>query len=209
MEHWIDHLVLAAPSLADGIAHVEVLTGVAPVPGGSHPGRGTCNALASLGARTYLEVIAPDPDQPGLERRSFGLADPPSEPRLLAFAVGCADIDATVERLRAAGHAGVGHPAAMTRLRPDGRELAWRLAFIGDAPVGARPFLISWDGGSSPAVDSPPAGRLVALRAGDTDQEAAAKLLATLGLDVAVEPAEVPWLSASIETASATVTLGA
>lgn len=209
MDHWIDHLVLAAPSLADGIAHVGVLTGVAPVPGGSHPGLGTCNALVSLGAPTYLEVIAPDPAQPDVGRRGFGLEDPPAEPRLVAFAVGCADIDATVERLRAAGHADVADPVAMTRQRTDGSELAWRLAFIGDAVRGARPFLISWDGGTSPAVDSPPAGRLVAMRAGDPDHAAAAALLATLGVDVAVEPAEDPWLSASIETASATVTLGA
>jgi len=209
VEHWIDHLVLAAPSLADGIAHVEVLTGVTPAPGGAHPGRGTCNALLSLGPPTYLEVIAPDPDQPGLERRSFGLEDPPAEPRLVAFAVGCADLDATVERLRAAGHADVGDPVAMSRRRPDGSELAWRLAFIHDAPLGARPFLISWDGGSSPADDSPPAGRLVALRAGDPDDVGCAALLATLGMDVAVEHADAPWLSASIETATATVTLGA
>ena len=98
MEHWIDHLVLAVPSLDAGIAHVEGLTGVAPVPGGAHPGVGTHNALLSLGAPTYLEVIAPDPDQPGVARRGFGLDEPPSEPRLVAFAVGCADIDATVDR---------------------------------------------------------------------------------------------------------------
>ena len=64
---------------------------------------GTHNALLSLGAPTYLEVIAPDPGQPDVARRGFGLSDPPPVPRLVAFAVGCRDIDATVAHLRRPG----------------------------------------------------------------------------------------------------------
>ena len=164
MEHWIDHLVLAVPSLDTGITHVEGLTAVAPVPGGAHPGVGTHNALLSLGAPTYLEVIAPDPDQPGVARRGFGLDEPPSAPRLVAFAVGTSDLDATVTDLRAAGHA-VADPYTMTRRRPDGTELAWRLAMIGGRVGGAHPFLIEWSEGSSPADTNPLGGRFVALRA--------------------------------------------
>jgi hypothetical protein len=209
VEHWIDHLVLAVASLDEGIAHVADLTGVAPVPGGSHPGGGTHNALASLGAPTYLEVIAPDPAQPDVAHRSFGLADPPAAPRLVAFAVGCSDIDATVARLRAAGHDGVGDPFAMTRQRPDGTVLAWRLASVAERIGGAHPFLISWDGGASPAGDSPVAGRLETLRGGDPDPTARAALLATLGIDVAVEASGTEWLTATIETpAGAVVSLG-
>lgn len=208
MEHWIDHLVLAVASLEEGIAHIAALTGVTPVLGGAHPGGGTHNALVSLGAPTYLEVIAPDPEQPALQRRAFGLEDPPAAPRLVAFAVGCSDIDATVARLRAAGHDGVADPYAMTRRRPDGAVLAWRLASIDDRIGGAHPFLISWDGASSPAADSPVAGRLVTLRGGDPDPTARAALLQTLGIDVAVEAAASERLTATIETPSGTVNLG-
>lgn len=207
MEHWIDHLVLAVPDLDAGIAHVEGLTGVRPARGGAHPGVGTHNALLSLGAPTYLEVIAPDPDQPDVARRGFGLDDPSPDPRLVAFAVGCADIDATVAELRAAGHEDVGDPFAMSRRRPDGTELAWRLAIVGGRVGGAHPFLIAWDGGSSPADDSPLGGRFVALRAGDPDTVAHTALLATLGVDVTVEPADTEWLAAVIETSTATITL--
>lgn len=207
MTHWIDHLVLAVPSLSAGIEHVEGLTGVAPVPGGAHPGGGTCNALLSLGAPTYLEVIAPDPDQPGVVRRGFGLEEPPTSPRLVAFAVGCADIDATVAQLRAAGQH-VADPFPMTRRRPDGVELSWRLAVVADRMGGAHPFLISWDDGTSPADDSPLGGRLAALRGGDPDAAARQALLAALGVDLPVESSVTEWLAATIETPSGPITLG-
>src|SRR5690606_32799802 len=61
---WIDHLVFAAPTLEAGRSAIAALTGVTPAFGGVHTGAGTHNALASLGAPTYLEVIARDPDQP-------------------------------------------------------------------------------------------------------------------------------------------------
>jgi hypothetical protein len=207
MEVWIDHLVLAVPLLGPGIAHVERLTGVAPVPGGAHPGLGTHNALLSLGAPTYLEVIAPDPAQSGLEVRSFGLEDPPPEPRLVAFAVGCADLDATVAMLRSAGRVDIADPFAMSRRRPDGAELAWRVAMIGARVGGAHPFLISWDGGTSPAHDSPIGGRFVALRAGDPDPASRSALLDAIGVDVPVETAGTEWLRATIETLAGPVTV--
>ena len=55
----IDHLVYAVPDLAAGVAEVEERFGVRARAGGRHIGLGTHN-----GARTYLEIIAPDPGQP-------------------------------------------------------------------------------------------------------------------------------------------------
>jgi len=197
---WIDHLVLAAPTLDDGVSFVAAALGVAPTPGGSHPGRGTHNALASLGAPTYLEVIAPDPAQAGSGSLPFGLDAGVLEPRLVAFAVGCADIDRTVADLRARGFTDIDAPSAMSRVLPNGSELSWRLTMVGASPMGPTPFLISWDGGTSPAFDSPLAGRLVALRAGHPTPSGPLELLAALGVDVQVEPSPTPWLEATIET---------
>ena len=58
----LDHLVVAATTLADGIDYVAATTGATPQPGGKHVAMGTHNALLRLGERVYLEIIAIDPD---------------------------------------------------------------------------------------------------------------------------------------------------
>src|SRR6185436_20196195 len=55
----VDHLVVAIRSLPEGIAEFERLVGIKAVVGGKHPGRGTENALVSLGDGKYVEIIAP------------------------------------------------------------------------------------------------------------------------------------------------------
>src|SRR5690349_11197497 len=58
----LDHVILGCSNLDLGIALVEERTGVRAAIGGIHPDRGTMNALASLGDRHYLEIMAPNPD---------------------------------------------------------------------------------------------------------------------------------------------------
>src|SRR3970040_851694 len=82
----VDHLVYATPELQLGIERIEKALGLRATPGGQHLGRGTRNALVSLGPGTYLEIIGPDPEQPSpAQPRPFGIDDL-NEPRLVTWA---------------------------------------------------------------------------------------------------------------------------
>jgi hypothetical protein len=155
----VDHLLLGAADLDQGIEWVERQTGVKAIVGGSHPGRGTRNALLSLGGRQYLEIIAPDPAQTG----STGNLDLKSlaGPRLVNWAAATTDIDALAARARQAGVEVYG-PRDGSRVRPDGRTLKWRTlgiaTTVGRAPVDPIPFFIHWDPASRHPAEESPAG---------------------------------------------------
>ncbi len=88
----LDHLVYAAPDLEAAVDDLERRFGVRAVPGGSHPGRGTRNALIGLGEGAYLEILAPDPDQPLPDGPRWLGADASAGPRLTSWAVRTSDL---------------------------------------------------------------------------------------------------------------------
>jgi hypothetical protein len=53
----LDHVVLAVPDLADGLAGFQRLTGVRPVMGGSHINLGTANLSAWAVGRTSKSPV--------------------------------------------------------------------------------------------------------------------------------------------------------
>ncbi len=206
----IDHLVLSAPSLDAGVGRVAALTGVTATPGGAHPGMGTHNALLALGEDVYLEIIAPDPQQPEpAGGRPFGVrADGPVE--LVSFAVRPADgwsIDRVVDAARHDGH-DPGPVASMSRRRPDGTELSWRLTMPpGDGGDQRIPFIIDWGDTPNPARSSPPGCRLSALQVDHPHPERIGAVYAALGLAIEVSEARSAGLVAHLDSPRGAVQL--
>lgn len=71
-----DHIAVIAPSLDEGIAHVGESLRITLTNARTHVDMGTHNRRVRLGADTYLEVIAANPDAPAPQSpRWFGLDD--------------------------------------------------------------------------------------------------------------------------------------
>lgn len=201
----IDHLVYAVPDLAAAVEHLAARTGVRAAAGGSHPGWGTHNAVVSLGPRTYLELVAPDPALPHPDRpRPFGL-DAATGPRLAGWALAVADITATVARARSAG-LDLGAPYEMSRRRPDGVTLRWRLTPpTGEDPVV--PFLVEWATAEHPAGTTAASATLRTLTASHPDAEAVTAGLRALGADLDIHPGPVAELLAVVAGPAGSVRL--
>jgi hypothetical protein len=165
----IDHLVIAADTLADGVAWCEATLGVTPAAGGQHAFMGTHNRLLNLSgpahARCYLEIIAIDPAAPAPARpRWFGLdARRPGPPSLWHVVLRSCALQRDVAGLRALGE-DPGTPTAARRESAHG-PLSWQITLRDDGSMGhagALPTLIEWDG-PHPAEHLPASG--VVLRA--------------------------------------------
>ena len=72
----LDHITVIAPTLSEGVAHVEDSLGLAVPFGARHDYMGTHNHRLQLGGPVYLEIVALDPEgiAPG-RARWFGLDD--------------------------------------------------------------------------------------------------------------------------------------
>jgi catechol 2,3-dioxygenase-like lactoylglutathione lyase family enzyme len=198
MPELLDHIILGCNDLDRGIAFVEDGTGVRASFGGVHPGRGTRNALLSLGGRRYLEIMAPDPNQPDAkDARALQLRNL-SEPRIVGWAVHPGDLGSFAKKLRDAGVALEG-PSPGSRKRPDGRVLQWQTLTLKDNPSGLLPFFIEWSADSlHPSADARAGCRLIRFEAVTSEPDKLAKTAALLLLDVPIIKGEMPRLRATI-----------
>jgi hypothetical protein len=194
----LDHILLGSRDLQDGINFVERHTGVRATFGGIHPGRGTQNALLSLGQRGYLEIIAPDPAQPGVKNPLATNLQSLAEPRLVGWAAHPGSLSGYAEKLRAAGIKFKG-PTPGSRKRPDGQLLKWQTVSLADTASGLLPFFIEWGQDSvHPSVDAPKGCALLSFAAETPEPEILTAKLKTLGLDLPVKKGEQPRLHAGI-----------
>jgi len=136
----IDHLIVTVADLDTAARRLQQRYGLASRSGGRHPGHGTGNRIIPLGA-DYLELMAVvDAAEAAASPLGRWVAartrhgDAPA-----ALCLRTDDISGVAARLGEP-------PQAMSRLRPDGRRLSWRLAGL-EAALSreAMPFFIQWD----------------------------------------------------------------
>lgn len=195
----LDHLLVFGDvdRVGDRVAstlHVD------PVDSGTHPGAGTRNRLFALRGSCALEVIGPDPAQEGPRRYA---------PDVLAgagvlwwWAVRSEEpLETLASRLREEGIAAT-EPERSERRRPTGDRLTWETLDLVDHEFGNTvPFVIRWLDGAPPfQLDADPACELRSFTLGHPDPGGLRAVLVRLGLDVdvAVEEADAPMLTAEV-----------
>ncbi|MEP7061351.1 MAG: VOC family protein [Betaproteobacteria bacterium] len=199
-----DHVILGCESLAQGIEHVERLTGATPVAGGRHDAMGTHNALVKLGQRLYLEILAIDPDAKAPARKRWFDLDTPSmqaaladKPQVIGWAARSDDIDDAL--MRSAIPPGATH--TMTRA-----GLTWRITIPEDGvrPAGGvLPALIQWSTDEHPADRLPEAGcSLSQIAAAHPEPDSIRAALKALRLSEAMQVtyAEAPRIAVMLRT---------
>jgi hypothetical protein len=164
----VDHLVVLASTLDEGVAWCEATLGVVPGAGGEHPLMGTHNRVLRVATvdypRAYLEIIAVDPAaQPqGGRRRWFDMDNERVRelvargPRLAHFVANLDDIDAATKALQAQ-EVDRGPALQVSRDTPRGR-LEWQISVRDDGARlfdGCLPTLIQW-GEMHPVSGMPP-----------------------------------------------------
>lgn len=212
----VDHLVVAAATLAQGAAWCEATLGVTPGPGGRHALMGTHNRLLKVATeafpQAYLEIIAIDPEAPPPGRaRWFGLDDPAlqariaEQPRLVHVVARSAMLDMHRWGLITVG-CQPGDPVSAGRDTPQGR-LQWQMLLRSDGRLecgGALPTLIQWQG-THPAAAMPDAGLTLQALVLRGVPERARAVLRLRGVGYAAGPG--PALRATLATPLGEVTL--
>ena len=226
----VDHLVIAARTLDEGVQWCEAALGVTPGPGGAHASMGTHNRLLSIASptfpRAYLEIIAIDPAaQPTRAaplKRWFDLDDNVLQaslahhgPHLIHFVAAVPDLNAAVHALASdplrIDRGAVVHAFRELPAAAGGGRLEWQIAVRDDGQrlfYGALPTLIQW-GSRHPADDLPDAGlALLTLEALHPRIETLHAALDAISFDAMSLRQGAPDLVASLQTPRGVVTLG-
>ena len=212
----VDHLVIAAATLDEGVRWCENVLGVTPLPGGEHPLMGTHNRLLSIVSssypQAYLEIIAIQPgapmSRPPGASRWFDLDAPELQaaiantgPQLVHFVAQSADVRAASKRLAAAG-LDRGRVLEASRMTAQG-PISWQITVRDDGQrlfYGALPTLIQW-GDMRPVASMPASGvSLESLRVSHPRPEALGAAFDAAGLQGVAVTAGPPNLVATLNT---------
>ena len=212
----LDHLVVMAASLSEGVAWCEATLGVTPGPGGEHPLMGTHNRLLKIATpgfpTAYLEIIAINPvaapPTPTRARRWFDMDDPALRarialqgPTLVHAVVSVPDIRAAVAAL---GAQGLDRGEVLQAARPTAHGLLqWHITVRADGQRlfdGCLPTLIQW-GPAHPTDHMPASGvTLHSLRVQHPQADTLRAACLGMGWTAQAVAAGAPRLSAILQT---------
>ncbi len=219
----VDHLVVLAASLDQGVAWCEATLGITPGPGGEHPLMGTHNRLFSIATpaflNAYFELIAINSGashaRPAGARRWFDMDDPALQrrvarlgPQLIHFVARVPDLQASVAQLARQG-LNRGRVLQASR-RTDRGLLQWQIGVRDDGQRlfdGCLPTLIQW-GEVHPTQHMPPSGvALQALRVSHRQADALQAAYRAIGLDPVMVRAGPARITAQLQTPKGLVEL--
>lgn len=219
----VDHLVVAAASLEQGVQWCEATLGVTPGAGGEHPLMGTHNRLCNVASATYpaayLEIIAVNAGAHCARKtgtkRWFDLDDQTLQaqvagrgPHLVHFVASTASARTSAKALARLG-LDRGELLQASRQTPQGL-LSWKITVREDGQrlfYGALPTLIEW-GELHPSTHMPDCGiRLQSVRASHARPEALKAAYEAIGLRKVELLQGRPELVATLATPRGVVTL--
>ena len=223
----LDHLVVMAATLEEGVQWCEDTLGVTPAAGGRHAFMGTHNRLLRTSseafAASYLEIIAIDPEgappSAPFDKRWFDMdaawlraSVAQHGPQLIHWVARVPDIAASTEALHALDLP-AGAPQAASRQTPRGL-LEWQIGLRSDGQRllgGCLPTLIRW-GAIHPEASMQGQGvQLLGLELQHPQADALRAALLALNLPVntpiQVQISAQPALAAHLQTPKGRVTL--
>lgn len=134
----VDHVVICVEDLDAAADRMAGQRGLESMAGGRHSGHGTANRIVPLGS-SYLELVGVvDTGEAG--DSPFGtwvMSNSSSDLQPHALCLRTDDLDTVCSRLGL-------QPTAMSRRRPDGVELRWRVAGLDEMVEERLPFFIEW-----------------------------------------------------------------
>ena len=194
----IDHIIWAVPDLEQGAAQFEQFSGVKPMFGGVHPGRGTRNNVVSAGDRAYFEIIAPDPAQAPFDpekepKKEFAqrISQMPA-PEVDMFVYSTKDLDEAARIGKELGFTVIG-PIAGSRRTTEGELIEWwHVDFIGHDFGQFIPFAINWKETPHPGTTSPRGAMLKGVTVEHPNNEELERIYKALGVPAEVKHAAEP-----------------
>lgn len=223
LTYGLDHLVVYAASLDEGVAWCEATLGITPGPGGEHPRMGTHNRLFKIASTAfpaaYFEIIAINSKanhvhltggKRWFDMDSAALKAQVSQhgPQLIHWVARVPDAAATVARLAGLGITR-GEVVHASRPTPRG-PLEWQISVRGDGQRlfdGTLPTVIQW-GGVHPTVAMPDSGVVLqSLALSSPEAPALNAALQAIGLNTPTATPGPAQLRATLATPLGTVVL--